>query len=144
MVFKGQSWHFRLYKWNICYTICYKTVENLKFTILKFRTEFKVVIIHFIRKTERIFSNFHTKILESKNHYMKNHSEKEFLCLFLMRHSETHTQILLPYLIYVRILKYAIIHYFIITYLNEISESLFRFEPSNPTYINITKRMSNA
>ena len=61
VVFKGQSWYFRLYKWNICYTICYKTDENLKFTILKLRSEFKVVLIHFIRKTERIFLNFQSK-----------------------------------------------------------------------------------
>ena len=61
MVFKGQSWYFRLYKWNICFTICYKTDENLKFTILKLRNEFKVVLIHFIRKTETIFLNFQTK-----------------------------------------------------------------------------------
>ena len=59
--FKGQSWYFRLYKWNICFTICYKTDVNLEFTILKLRSEFKVVLIHFIWKTERIFSNFQTK-----------------------------------------------------------------------------------
>ena len=61
MVFKGKFWYFRLYKWNICFAIYYKTDQNLKFTILKLRNEFKVVLIHFIRKTERIFSNFQTK-----------------------------------------------------------------------------------
>ena len=35
--FKWKNKYYRLNKWNnICFTNCYKTYKNLKFTILKF------------------------------------------------------------------------------------------------------------
>ena len=41
VVFKLRTQYFRLNKWNICSTNCYKTYENLKFTISELRSEIK-------------------------------------------------------------------------------------------------------
>ena len=61
VVFKGQIDIFVCINGIYVLLSGYKTDENLKFTILKLRSEFKVVLIHFIQKTERIFSNFQKK-----------------------------------------------------------------------------------
>ena len=72
--------NFRLNKWNICSTNCCKTYENLKFTISKLRSESKMVLIHFIRKNRRIFSNFHTKnMCIWKPLYEKSHNPPKYL-----------------------------------------------------------------
>ena len=125
MVFKRRNYYSRLNKWNICFTNCYKTYENLKFTISKFRNE---------TKNMWIWKPLYEKSLTPPKSltFRRDVASPGYglWCLFLTRAKqeedrggelwalrrgevsvETHTQILLSYLSYVHIFEYTMLHY---------------------------------
>ena len=111
VVFKRRNYNFRLNKWNICSINCYETYENLKFTISKLRSETKNI---WIWKSTFRSDGSRFRILVSFSNACKKKRKIEGRASALRGGEisvETHTQILLSYLIYVHIFKYTILHY---------------------------------